>query len=1365
MKVSYQLLNIMIKKIVSGIAIALLLGYSLNAQKVTMESLLQEMTDPGRMARFPSREYQSLQASSYNRESVSPDQPGWFADSDGVSWIREELNDGKTEYVVMEHAGPGCITRLWTPFFYYDFNNRKGPNIRIYIDGNPEPVIDECFIELLTGKGSIKPPFATFTARAGVCYLPIPFGKSCKITMTDKAFYNIVNYRAYNKGVKVGSFSQKVMEKAAPAMEQAAGLLLSPPKAALPPVLSRTLKIKDQETINLPEGNHAIRQMTIRIGTGSGSRALRSTILEMTFDGVRTVWCPVGDFFCSTDKVNPFQTWNRSVFSDGTMVSRYVMPYQKNAVIRLHNLQSEPVEVWLDIQTDDWKWDENSMHFNASWKPAGTLPGDQFRDLNFIDIKGKGVLVGDALTVLSPGRGWWGEGDEKIYIDEADVTRKFPSHFGTGTEDYYGWAGGVNPTGRDTFSIPVGSNVCNGNAADPRGYNICTRNRILDAIPFNNRLVFDMEASPGTDIREHWNLLDYSLVTFWYGIPGATSNASPQPEKAAAPILTLDDIDRMQEFRKTGNLVLTPSVPYLPEEVTANPGQFKVFNINLSAANEDLADVQVVFSDLNTPDGKKISAGKMTCFNSGGIDIKGKPFTRTINVNAGQVQQLWLGIDLDGTSAGTYRGQVTVSSGAFKQVVPVQLTVSGDLVPNHGYNEGKSMARMNWLNSTVGIDDQVTRDFLPVTMVGKRLSILGRTLEIAENGLPAAATTFFAHSNQEIKDRGEPLINSAFRFIIEKSDGSTIRLKPGQMTILEQTPAKVSWRVLNTSPEFDLECTGTMEFDGFVDYKLKLVAKSPVKVKDIRLEIPMNKDKSTYMMGLNHEGGLRTPNWKWNWDVKKNQDMLWVGAVNGGMRIKWKAENYVRPLVNIYYEFGPLNLPPSWGNEGKGGVTVGDKASDVIISAYSGGREVRTGDILDFNFELLLTPFRTISKEVKYGDRYYHGGGTNTSVKIANAKAAGANIINIHHAEDLYPFINYPYLDENLKELTQLVSDAHKADLRMKFYYTTRELTKNLPEFWAFYSLNGELIFPGPGDATRTEALHPKGPNEWYIKNLKGKYIPAWYNPVPEGKFKGETDLSVITTPDSRLNNYYIAGLDFMVQNMGIDGVYIDDSALDRFTLMRARKIIDRHRPEGRMDLHSWNHFNNWAGFASCLNLYMDLLPYFDLVWIGEGRDYNRMPDHWLVEVSGIPFGLPGQMLEGGGNPWRGMVYGITNRAGWTKNPPANLWKFWDEHQFENKEMIGYWDKNCPVTCANNMVKATVYKGKDQSVISVANWSSKDQPASLLVDWAKLGLDPAKADVYIPELKDFQTAQKAVALNRMVIPGGKGYMIIIGQKK
>ena len=184
------------------------------------------------------------------------------------------------------------------------------------------------------------------------------------------------------------------------------------------------------------------------------------------------------------------------------------------------------------------------MHFRANWRADDLLPGTPIVDWNFIDIHGKGVCVGDAWTVLNPTHGWWGEGDEKIYVDGA-WEKGFPTHFGTGTEDYYGWAGGVNPTRADEFSSPFLANVRVGgvDGKHTRGYNISTRTRSLDAIPFATRLCFDMEASPGVNQRRKSDYLGYSAVTFWYARPGASHNRPPAPESAALPIMTLADIE------------------------------------------------------------------------------------------------------------------------------------------------------------------------------------------------------------------------------------------------------------------------------------------------------------------------------------------------------------------------------------------------------------------------------------------------------------------------------------------------------------------------------------------------------------------------------------------------------------------------------------------------------------------------------------------------------------------------------------------------------------------------------------------------------------------------------------------------------
>jgi hypothetical protein len=826
------------------------------------------------------------------------------------------------------------------------------------------------------------------------------------------------------------------------------------------------------------------------------------------------------------------------------------------------------------------------------------------------------------------------------------------------------------------------------------------------------------------------------------------------PEECEKPVKWFDSIPEVKLKKIVG-----PGYYILK----ARPGEIFICQTGIWALKSDVSDIQINFSDFIGRRGRVINYSRATCYNLEGTDFRGKTFKKQVNIPKGRVQAFWIAIDLDSIPSGNYRGSISIVAGGESQVIPLLIKVSGDPISNHGYNEGSHLSRLNWLNSTVGTDEQVTKGYSPIKAEGNRISILGRDVKIGATGLPEAIQSYFGPSNQSLRDKGESILSNPFSFIIEKEDGTIERLQPRELVFTEKTPSKISWKVINASADFNLEVNGTIEFDGFCDFSLKLTSKDLVKIRDIRLEIPVEKRKASYIMGLGHEGGIRPNEWRWKWDISKNQDMLWIGSVNGGLRVKLKAENYVRPLINVYYKFGPLKLPQSWGNEGKGGVDIRESKGEVLVKAYSGFREMKTGESLNYNFELLITPFRVIDRHIKFGDRYYHGGGTNTSVKVDSAKKHGANILNIHHAEDIYPFINYPYLDANTSDLGELVNQAHNENIRLKVYYTTREFTKNLPEFWALNSLNGEIVYPGPGNSSKT-VINPDGPNDWYIKNLRENYIPAWYNEIKEGKFKGETDLSVITTPDSRLNNFYVAGLDWMVQNLGIVGVYIDDSALDRYTLIRARKIIDRYRPEGRMDLHSWNHFNEWAGFTNCLNLYMDLLPYFDLLWIGEGRDYNRAPDHWLIEVSGIPFGLPGQMLEGGGNPWRGMVYGITNRPGWGANSPSGLWNFWDEYKIEDKIMTGYWDENTPVKVSNQLVKASVYSSNGEAVIAVANWTDNDQVTAVEVSWADLGINPMSAGVFVPEIKGFQTEQKSVSLDKMTIPGKEGFLIVVKKR-
>ncbi len=540
-----------IHQVMSRCFLILLLCQVVAHGEVTFDSLLHEMTDRTAVTQWPVNQYQSLQTSSTNRASKTPADPnGWFANNDCNFEIRRETHDGRTESVLMEHDGPGTITRIWSPDFYQEISNHKGTDIRIYLDGETTPRLQCNMIDLLTGNGTVKPPFACGTARAGLMHLPIPFRKSCKITREGDSFAYAINYRAYTPGTQVESFHPDMLVKSADLINETGRLLENPPDwvGGQSIALDQAIAAGQSTTLQLPARPSSVRRLEFKLDAANLPVALRSTVLEIYFDGARTVWCPIGDFFSNVHGVNPYRMWEREIRTDGTMICRWIMPYQRDAVVLIHNLAKETVTVKMSAMISPWDWTRNSLHFRTNWWTSKPYPPRQARDLNFIEVQGRGLHVGDTLIVLNPQHFWSGEGDEKIYVDE-DLERGFPSHFGTGTANYYGWVSNGTPTRKDEFSTPFAANVRIGGlkrdlpaGKDPhtRGYNICTRTRSLDATPFARRFKFDIESLHS--VRNPEAFLQYSFVTHWYGAPGTVDNRPQALAEAATPLLQPDEL-------------------------------------------------------------------------------------------------------------------------------------------------------------------------------------------------------------------------------------------------------------------------------------------------------------------------------------------------------------------------------------------------------------------------------------------------------------------------------------------------------------------------------------------------------------------------------------------------------------------------------------------------------------------------------------------------------------------------------------------------------------------------------------------------------------------------------------------------------
>ena len=301
--------------------------------------------------------------------------------------------------------------------------------------------------------------------------------------------------------------------------------------------------------------------------------------------------------------------------------------------------------------------------------------------------------------------------------------------------------------------------------------------------------------------------------------------------------------------------------------------------------------------------------------------------------------------------------------------------------------------------------------------------------------------------------------------------------------------------------------------------------------------------------------------------------------------------------------------------------------------------------------------------------------------------------------------------------------------MKVKIYYTIRELTTHLPELWALRSLGTEVLAGGDG-----------GGYPWLREHLVRGYAPQWYHHFDDDPSLG-VDAAVRTAAgSSRWHNYYVEGLAWLIRNMDIDGLYLDDVAFDRSMLKRMRKVMERIKPGCLIDLHSDTGLSKGPAVQ-----YAEFFPYIDKLWFGESFLYDEMsPENWLVEVSGIPFGLMGDMLQGGGNAWRGMVYGMALRYPWLTEgvicDPRAIWKAWDDFGIADARMIGYWDKHPAVSTSDTPeIRATAYVKNGKTLISLASWAASRRDVRLDIDWRALGLDPAKAKITAPAIPAFPT--------------------------
>ncbi|HNT34860.1 MAG TPA: DUF2961 domain-containing protein, partial [bacterium] len=506
---------------------------SAGGRELTYEELVYRMIDLEKISVLPEDGENCAQWSSYDRrsqyDSESDRYVEWSANGDGDGFIREE--DGVQ--VLAEMDGPGCIWRIWSA-------RADSGHMKIYLDDDTAPVLDRPFQEFFDPDNGVF-PFSNLvhtTAKGKNCYIPIPYQKSCKIVAeAGWGKYFQFTYSTFPKGTTVPSFSQPLLEQNRQALANVDCCLGT--KSGKNPVtqytdaktLTRKVSAAPGETVRIARlrGPRAIVFLNLNIHLKDRDeeiQALRELVLQIRWDDEEqpSVWTPLGDFFGTAPGINPYLSLPLGMNEQG-FYSLWYMPFRKSAKVEIINEGSSPRS--LDVTISHSRLNRPVAEygrFHAKWHRDVLEPAEPERwpDWTLLKTTGRGRYCGAHLHVWSPRKGgckefageghwWWGEGDEKFFVDG----EKFPSTFGTGTEDYFGYAWCDPQRFENAFH---NQSLNEGNA----GHISVNRWHIADNVPFQE----SFEASLEKYFPNRWPTV-YAATVYWYLAPDGTDPYLP----------------------------------------------------------------------------------------------------------------------------------------------------------------------------------------------------------------------------------------------------------------------------------------------------------------------------------------------------------------------------------------------------------------------------------------------------------------------------------------------------------------------------------------------------------------------------------------------------------------------------------------------------------------------------------------------------------------------------------------------------------------------------------------------------------------------------------------------------------------------
>ncbi|MFC1451941.1 DUF2961 domain-containing protein [Verrucomicrobiota bacterium] len=365
------------------------------------------------------------QFSSRSREGLNRD-AGWHL-------YKDEQGDA----VIFDAAGPGCVRSMWNTAVQPD------ASFKFYFDGETAPRYIIPIRDFYQGKHPLFPkPLVSYERRgyygdnpyAGNSFVPMPFAKSLKISVSgNPAFYHVL-FEKYPYGTRVRTFTGR---------EERNALLDAFRRPSANPWQDMDLEgrrrlvkaIKPQGTASLFDlrGAGCVRRLSITCN--DDPELLRKVFLQIRWDDSRlfSVVAPLGAFFAVPVKADnvcslPMRV-RRLPGGQVRLTCFFPMPFRSRASVSLRSRCDRPVgPISATVAFEEGRTaGRDPAYFTTLYREGCT---DYGRDWLLFESPGRGWYLGSVQSMVHE---HYCEGDEHFYIDGTGS----PQINGTGSEDYY----------------------------------------------------------------------------------------------------------------------------------------------------------------------------------------------------------------------------------------------------------------------------------------------------------------------------------------------------------------------------------------------------------------------------------------------------------------------------------------------------------------------------------------------------------------------------------------------------------------------------------------------------------------------------------------------------------------------------------------------------------------------------------------------------------------------------------------------------------------------------------------------------------------------------------------------------------------